>query len=293
MALQDVIYISGGPASGGNAHLSQYSLDGVLLGRIEGQGIDGTGGAVDPDTGNPYWTNFLGNRVETVPKDPVNKVLGPLSMYLSSTRANPESFVFRGDKAYVGYAGANVITRHDKKTGVLEKSWQVPVSRGTDWIGLASDNKTMFYTSETGVVYRFDVEAEKQLPNFLDSTGFGANYAVFPRFGDDHVFVTGGPGVNRYDPTGKLVRQYVMQPAPFAFSAALSLDGNRLYFADYQSNNVWIVDVESGKGSEAPAFQQPGGGGYRAGGTFSLGGTQSLQVIEALERRPNFTRGRA
>lgn len=291
---EDVFYICGGPSSGGASHISQYSVaTGALLGRSVDSRINGVGGAIDPDSGDVFWTNFSNGTVLRCPPTPVDGVLGPVEVYISGLTGNPESMVFRGDYVYVGHADGGGIKRFDKATGALQKSW-VPDrgSRGQDWIGLASDDRTMFYTSENGTIFRYDVETEAQLPIFVANTGL-TNYSVIPRFGDNHVFVAGGPGINRYDPTGALVRSYVMQPAPYSFAASLSLDGKKLFFADYQSPNVWIVDVETGAGTEAPAFQQPGGSSFRAGGTFSLGGTQAIKVIEAMDRRPNFTRGRA
>lgn len=292
---EEVIYIAGGAASGGPGHLSQYALDGTLLGRVTSTAIDGTGGAVDPVTGNPFWTNFTTGQVQTCPSTPVNGVLGPVTTYINNTGdSHPESLVFRGDKTYVGHAdGTGKLGRFTKDSGQPELLWNpIRGGRGVDWIGLASDDRTLFYTSESPHVFRFDIETGMQLPNFLETSGFAYNFAVLPRFGDDHVFITGGVGVRRFDPLGVLVQEYRLLPAPYAFSAALSVDGTTLFIADYSSSNVWVVDVETGEGVSSPAFVQPGGGSYKAGGTFSIGGTQRMDVIIRL-REPHFTRGRA
>jgi len=66
--------------------------------------------------------------------------------------------------------------------------------RGTDWVTLAPDQQTIYYTSEDQSVYRYDVGANKQLPDFVANSlsGFAA-YAL--------RFISGECG----DQTGQLL----------------------------------------------------------------------------------------
>jgi hypothetical protein len=248
------------------------------------------GGAVDPDSGNPCWANFTHNTILTCPKEPVDGVLGPVTVLAHTGEGNCESVVFRGDDMYVGHAdGSRKIKRYTRTDGIFQQDFSPTLlSRGTDHIALAADNKTMYYTSENRAVYSYDLET-RVTSTFVADTGLYANYGVFYRFQDGHVFVSGDSSTKRYDPKGQLVQTYTYSPAPFVFNFALSLNGQKLFAGDFNSPNIWIVDVETGAGVNTPAFQQPGG--YETSGIFGLGGTQPLGVIQRL-KRPNFTHGR-
>ena len=62
-----------------------------------------------------------------------------------------------GDRDVVKYdAAGNLVDQFDVETG----------PRGTDWVELAADQKTLFYTSEGSDIRRYDVATHTQLPPF-------------------------------------------------------------------------------------------------------------------------------
>lgn len=267
----DVFYITGGPSSAGASHISKYRIsDGVLLARNTSGAIDGTGGAVDPRTGDPWWTNFNQN---TVLRSSVNS-LATLTTVLTSTGNTVESLVFRGDYIYVGSADGNRSIRKYTRTGTLVASYPVIVNRGTDWISLHPDNKTMYYTSEYGIIYRYNIETQQQLSSFAFPGG--TLYTVIVRQSDRHVIVGGNNRIYHLDQNANILAAYDPVPTPFVFAVCLDITEKYLMVGDYSSNAVWKINLATGAGASTPFIYQPGGSSFKTGGIFSLGGTVTL-----------------
>ena len=78
--------------------------------------------------------------------------------------------------------------------------------RGSDWIELAADQTTMFYTSEGRDVLRYDLNTHTQLPRFAKLPGSHA-YAlrILP---DNSVLVADSDRVVRLDQSGQVVQTY-------------------------------------------------------------------------------------
>lgn len=79
----------------------------------------------------------------------------------------PESILFdaAGD-AYVGQAGGTADILRFDGAGLPRASYNVPIERrGSDWMDLAIDQCTMYYTSEGPSIKRFDVCADAALPD--------------------------------------------------------------------------------------------------------------------------------
>src|SRR3989344_9264919 len=154
-----------------------YDNSGVFKETItDGLGGFTTGCAFNNDLSKLYTTNFSNTKV-VVYDDPSPHAI---SQTVDTGAINPggqsESVVFaaNGD-FYVGHPdGDDDIQRYDS-AGVYQQSYDVGTeNRGSDWMDLAADQKTMFYTSEGRLVKRYDVSgAGAQLADFAVLPGSG------------------------------------------------------------------------------------------------------------------------
>jgi streptogramin lyase len=202
-----------------------------------------TGMAFDT-AGNLYVTNFDNNKIDVY--DTTGTLLGTFG---SGYNADPESIVFDAlGNAYVGQAnGTGDVLKFDA-AGTFLASFDVAIERrGSDWIDLAADQKTLFYTSEGATIKRYDVSTNTQLPDF--ATGLpGANaYAlrIIPQ--DGGVLVADSDRVRRFDAAGNFVQDYFPTGnGGGVFALNLDPDGTSFWTADFSSANVWKIDIATG-----------------------------------------------
>jgi len=101
--------------------------------------------AFDKSPGNLYVTNFSAGAVTRFDTRGTR-----LDTFGSGYNALPESIVFdaAGD-VFVGHAGGTADLLRFDGGGQLRASYNVPIERrGSDWIDLAIDRCTLYYTSE-------------------------------------------------------------------------------------------------------------------------------------------------
>lgn len=102
-------------------------------------------------------------------------------------------------------------------------------------LSLAADGKTVFYVSEAGRrVLRYDMEAKRQLPDFLvlaaDDPRGTYGLSVLP---DGNVLMAMGTGVAQFDPQGGEVRRYDVPDRKGWTRARLALDGTHFYLGNF------------------------------------------------------------
>jgi outer membrane protein assembly factor BamB len=121
-----------------------------------------------------------------------------------------------------------------------------PESRGTDWNDLATDQCTMFYTSEGTHVKRFDVCKNLQLTDFA-ALPSGPAYALRIR-PNGEVLVAAKSAVYRLDSLGNLLQTYPLPPNEGSFLFALNLDpnGSSFWTAGYSTGNVYKINIATG-----------------------------------------------
>ena len=163
---------------------------------------------------------------------------------------SPESCVVNaaGD-VYVGQADGTRDILKFNAAGTLLDSYNVPVGpRGSDWIDLAADQCTMFYTSEGSDIRRYDVCADTPLANFnvAPLTG-GACFALRIR-ANGEVFVACSTAVHRLSAAGVVVQSYPKPVTESSFLFALNLDpgGTSFWTAGYSTKNVYRYDITTG-----------------------------------------------
>jgi len=169
-----------------------------------------------------------------------------------------ESCVYdRAGNVYVGMAGVNgspdssVPIRKFDKYGNLLDTFVVPTgTRGSDWIDLAGDQCTIYYTSEDTSVRRYNVCTKVALPVFANGLTGPYCYALRLR-PNREVMVACQDAVHRLSPQGANLHTYprlaIGEADPNGlFAMNLDPDGTSFWTAGATSGNVYRVDIETG-----------------------------------------------
>jgi hypothetical protein len=221
--------------------------------------LDTTGtltfGSVFDVAGNFFVTQFSDEAVAKF--DPTGLLIGPFG---SGYNMDPESdIVNAASDLFVGQADGTHQMLEFSPAGVLLNTFAPAIEgRGTDWIDLASDQCTMFYTSEGPHIKRFNVCTNTQLPDFNPVPlpgvhGFAqkirANHEIL--VADSEEFPPFASEVTRLDASGNQIQHYLassIEPGnttPDLFALVLDRDGTSFWVGD-SSSDVFKVDIASG-----------------------------------------------
>jgi hypothetical protein len=247
-------------------------------------GLGGTTAGCAFDSGYRFFgTNFSNTRVDRYSIDLDNGLVQSITTGTGSplsqppvpvTSTHPESIVFRGgaESFFVGHAdngsgvlgsGSGTIEQWilDPSTGnfgVLNGSARTAnntylvntENRGADWIDLASNNTTIFYTSEGRLIKRFDT-VSGQLTDFANlGNGGGSQVTLFalkilppgyPFAGD--VLVADKKNIKLVNSSSTVIRTY---DAPGQDDwEALSLDpnGSSFWAGDATTHNFYRFNI--------------------------------------------------
>lgn len=164
----------------------------------------------------------------------------------------PESCVLDAKgHIYVSEVGGQGTVRKFDAAGHLLDSYPFPPGRnGVDWIDLAADQCTMFYSSEDDRVRRYDVCSRKPLPDFAG--GLGDRCFALRLRENGELLVTCNAGAHRLSPEGRILRSYRFGRTDL-FSMNLDPDGAHFWVAPF-SGEVYKVNIETGHGTRAPLF---------------------------------------
>ena len=199
------------------------------------------------------------------------------------TMSTHESCVFDpAGNVYIGIAGAS--STPDERcpcassavTANCSTRFVLPTGpRGTDWIDLAGDHCTLFYTSEDTIVRRYNVCTHSALPDFAAGLTDPYCYALRLR-PNREVMVACQEAVHRLSPEGVNLHTYTRQSLGETdpqglFAMNLDPDGTSFWTAGALSGDVYHVDIESGTVL----------GSFNSG----PGGVAGLAVYDELTRR--------
>lgn len=214
----------------------------TVTGTGEGMGFDASG--------NLYVTRWCidagcntGNAVEMF------NVLG-VSMGKVGREFNcqPHTIVWdAAGSAYIGQGGCRQTILKSVPSEIWDTEYTVAVENfGVFWMDLAADGCTMFYTSVSPNVKRYDVCTSTQLADFNAAPlpgGLAQDLRVLP---DGGVIVSSGQVIARLDNTGVLTQTYEV-PGEGALWAGLDLAGDGTFWAgNYFSSNVHKFDLADG-----------------------------------------------
>jgi hypothetical protein len=197
-----------------------------------------TGMAFDR-VGNLYVTDFGASNVSRF--NPLGELVGTFGSGYSSLS---ESIVFnKAGDAYVGSADGNVVEIDPNGNFVQE----FPTGR-SDWIDLAADQCTLYYTDEGefGGILRYNVCTNEPLPEFVARSGVEHPYALrlLPSGG---LLVADTSVIRRFDHEGNLVQTYSYPGNSAWFALNLDPDGTSFYSADFETSSVVKFDIASGQ----------------------------------------------
>ena len=237
--------------------IGHYSSAGVFIENlVTGNGAEQTGMAFD-SSGDLYATSF-GTSTITKFSRLDGSIIAPNPFVTNDAGGHNESIVFDSSgNFYVGQADATAdIIKRDSSGAFVARYNVADDNRGSDWVDLASDQKTMFYTSEGRAIQRFDVSTNTQLANFATLAGSGNAFAL-RLLGDGGLLVADRSNIKRLDSTGAVTQTYDVAGQDFFFALNLDPDGNSFWSADYNSGNVYKFNIASGVVSTS--FNKPGG----------------------------------
>lgn len=223
-----------------NGQITQFDESGKALKNLNtSQGGTITGMAFDW-LDSLYATDFTANGVTKFNGN--GSVTGNFG---SGYNCQPESIVFdnAGD-AYVGETGCSHALLKFDAYGNLASAYSVTTeAEGSDWIDLAADQCTIYYTSQGMTVFRFNACTNQQQSPFATglSTGLGVKI-----LSDTSVLVADKQDIIHFDSGGRVVGKYTAAGESCWVSLALDPDGKSFWAVDYCSSDVMRFDIGSG-----------------------------------------------
>ena len=190
-------------ASVGNGLVNVYKQNGTFVVTLDTTKGGFTTGSTFDKTGNFYVTAFSSNVVSKF--DATGNLVN--SSWATGIASN-ESIVFdAAGSAYIGNAGAAAIRKvNSSGTTVFDYTG---LGSNTDWIDLAADQTTLFYSDESNTIRRWDTVTNSALPNFVTGA-FGSLYAKRIRPNGDVLAASSSGNVYRWDSTGTLQLTYAI-----------------------------------------------------------------------------------
>lgn len=253
----DVFVAIGGFSSGDitrHGRVLWYRKDGSFVKTLDtGQANTETAGMAFDASGNLYAAVFQANNV--VKFDHSGNLLGTFG---TGYNLDPESIHFDSSgNVYVGQAdGTRQVLKFDASGSFITSFSPLTGPRGTDWIDLAADQKTLFYTSEGMSVRRFDLSTSTQLADF--ATGLPGRAFALRILPNGQVLVADTDRVVRLDTSGNVAQTYLASslepgstcigtsPCPLLFGLTLDPDGKSFWTADLFAGTVWKIDIATG-----------------------------------------------
>lgn len=231
-------------AAVGNGQVQHYSAAGALLETLNTTRGGFTTGMAFDSTGRLYVTNFSD---ASVSRFNTNGTLANAVWANTGAQGGggTESIVF--DKtgiAYVGNADGNRDIQKFNAAGTYLQSFNVATDdRGSDWIDLAADQKTMYYTSEGQLIKKFDVSTNTQLANFSSSAA-DPKYA-FRLLGDGGLIVSATSVIQRFDAAGNVIQTY-NNNCSGCFALNLNGDGTSFWAGDFSNGILTKFNIATG-----------------------------------------------
>ena len=234
-------------AAVGDGTVQEFTPTGVLVQTLNtGQGGFTTGMAFD-HTSNLYVTNFSNGTITKF--DNMGNVVSGI---WASGMSLPESISPNPNGAFpfvVGNAGSTQIRTFDSAGNLLTSTTAVIQNRGTDWVDLQTDGKTVYYTSEGSSIFSINIMTGTQNANLVNglpgSAAFALRTVLTGPFAGD-VLVADSSNALLVN-SGGIVKTYVL-PGNGGGDFSLNLDpaGTAFWTGDFATGDVWEVDIATG-----------------------------------------------
>jgi hypothetical protein len=121
--------------------------------------------------------------------------------------------------------------------------------RGSNWIDLAADQRTLYYTSEGRKILRYDTATETQLETFATLPGEGDAHALRllpPGDGSGGLLVADEEDIKRLDRNGQIIQRYDAIEHDSWFSLSLDPDSRSFWAADSETDMVYRFELATG-----------------------------------------------
>lgn len=218
----------------GAGKIKHFSPTGTLLDTLDTLcgGGDTLGMAFD-SSGNLFGTANFGCAPQVYKFNNSGTLIGPVAPGLTSA----ESVVFDSSGNYfVGQPdGTHAIRKYNSGTFVTEFNPLIS-GRGTDWIDLASDNCTMFYSSESSLIKRFNVCTNTQGTDFSSALSTAYAFRLLPGGG---ALVANSANVKMLDSSGAVTATYTAPGEGVFFALNRDPDGVTFWTAGLSTGNVY------------------------------------------------------
>jgi hypothetical protein len=229
-------------AATGNAQVKNFSPTGILQDTLtDNSGATYTTGMCFDSSGNLYVTDFA----TTMSKYDSGGNLLTSPFGSGYPGGHPESCtVDASGHIYVGGPASPSIEEFDT-SGTLLATFSVEGAGGTggtDWVDLAANQCSLYYTAEGSVIKRFNVCTNTQEADF--ATGLpGPCFALRIR-PNGEVMVACASEAVRLDSSGTVLQTYPVSGALFALN--LDPDGTSFWTGDFGTGEVFHVDIATG-----------------------------------------------
>jgi sugar lactone lactonase YvrE len=220
------------------------ALVNTIPGKAEGMGFDADG--------NLYVTHYCadisicktGNTVEKFNTNGVS-----LGEFGSGYHCNPESVAFDGaGRVYVGLTDCTGDVLQFDAFGILRQTFDiVSDARGATRMDLAPDGCTLFYTSQSLNVKRFNVCSNTQLSNFNTAplpSGPAYGLRILP---DGGVLVAIFDVIVRLGSDGQLLQTYDVPGEPDLWLGLDQVGDGTFWSSNYGSSKVYRFDLATGR----------------------------------------------
>ena len=259
LALVVLLFRTGAPASAattwntgdvfvavGNGSYNVYDNAGAFKQTITSPlGATTTGCSFNLGGDKLYTTNWSNNKVVVYDNaDP-----HPILQTISTNSGRNESEVFAADGTfYVSHSLGGSIDHFDAAGNLIAN---LDPGVRTDWIDLAKDQKTMFYSDEVShAVHRFDVSARSALPDFATSLPGPNTFALRllpPGDGTGGLLVaTSNAGIQRLDGSGHIVQTYNAPGETKWFAVNLDPNGTSFWSGSATTDNFYRFNIATG-----------------------------------------------
>jgi YD repeat-containing protein len=229
----------------GSGRVAHYDKDGNYLETLDTTRGGITTGMAFDQAGNLYVTNFSDNSVSRF--DNNGALTDAVFVNTGSQGAGgTESIVFdNAGNFYVGAADGDRDVQKYNSAGTFLTKFNVGTdNRGSDWIDLAADQKTLVYTSEGQRVLRYDTSTSTQLTDF--GTVTGSNAYALRLLGDGGLLVADTQDVKRLDSAGATTQTYDVVGDDAFFALNLDADGTSFWTGSFSTQKLYKFDIATG-----------------------------------------------
>jgi hypothetical protein len=222
------------------------------------QTLDSTTGTSENDgmcfdsSGNLYATN--GFSYGSLAKFDKNGTLVNKDFIKAADTANghPESCVVDSSgNIYVGLpdSSPSAIQKYSPAGALLNTYPVTKENRGSDWIDLAKDQCTLFYTSEGSSILRYNACTQTQLTPF--ATGLPGSCYGHRLLADESVLVACNSAIVHLSSAGAVLKTFTATSlgfggSPFLFAMNIDPDGVTFWTADYGNGKVVRANIADG-----------------------------------------------